>query len=149
MFTKTSISAIRSLIFLCSESDGVPSSPRRIAEQLNESPTYLAKVVRHLVKAGILQAHRGATGGVTLNMPAEEITLLAVVEACQGKILGNFCQDTCDLDNVCAFHEAAAELQDAIVNALSGWTLVDLVKRPHPLIEGVSCVLHQSPKDST
>jgi Rrf2 family protein len=148
MLTKTSISAVRSLIFLCSEEEGVPSSPRRIAEQLEESPTYLAKVVRHLVKAGILQAHRGATGGVTLNQPAEEITLLAVVEACQGKILGNFCQDTCDLDNVCAFHEAAAELHDAIVGVLSRWTLADLVKRPHPLIEGVRCTMEQSPETS-
>jgi Rrf2 family transcriptional regulator, nitric oxide-sensitive transcriptional repressor len=142
MLTKTSILALRSLIFLCSESDDAPSSPRRIAEQLNESPTYLAKVVRHLVKAGILQAHRGTTGGVTLNQPVDEVSLLVVVEACQGKILGSFCQDTCDLDNVCAFHEAAAELHDAIVSVLSRWTLADLVKSPHPLIEGVSCVMH-------
>ncbi len=132
---------MRSLIFLCSEGDGVPRSPRQIAEQLTESPTYLAKVVRHLVKAGILLAHRGATGGVTLNQDAQDITMLAVVEACQGKILGNFCQDTCDFDKVCAFHEAAAQLHEAIVAVLSKWTVADLVKRPHPLIEGVNCVM--------
>ena len=141
MFTKTTTSAVRSLVLLCNKSDGAPSSPRQIAEQLNESPTYLAKVLRHLVKVGILQAHRGATGGVTLNRTPEEITLLAVLEACQGKIISNFCQNPCDLNKACAFHEATAELHDAIVDVLSRWTLADLVKRPSPLIEGVNCVI--------
>ena len=128
MLTKTSISAMRSLIFLCAEGDDGPRSPRQIA--------------------GILQAHRGATGGVTLNQSAQDITLLAVVEACQGKILGNFCQETCDLDNVCAFHEAAAQLHEAIVDVLSRWTVADLAKRPHPLIEGVNCRMDSSAEAS-
>ena len=59
MLTKTTISAIRTLTYLgLHAGDKVPLSPRYLAEELGESPTYLAKVVRHLVKVGILRASR-------------------------------------------------------------------------------------------
>jgi len=115
-----------------------------MAEQLGESPTYLAKVARHLVKVGILRAHRGVAGGVTLNRSPDEISLLAIVEACQGAILGDFCQDAEDFDNTCAFHQAGAELHEAIVGILSRWTLAQLLLKPCPSEAGdsqVQCLL--------
>ena len=75
MLTKTSLSAIRALTYLGLHSDGEPLSPRYLAEQLGESPTYLAKVMRHLVKVGILRAHRGVMGGVVLQKTPQDITL--------------------------------------------------------------------------
>ncbi len=144
MFTKTSVSAIRALTYLGLNSTGQPISPRHMAEQLGESPTYLAKVARHLVKVGILRAHRGVAGGVTLNRSPDEISLLAIVEACQGAILGDFCQDAEDFDNTCAFHQAGAELHEAIVGILSRWTLAQLLLKPCPSEAGdsqVQCLL--------
>lgn len=132
MLTKTSLSAVRALAFLAYQRREQPWSPRSIAQQLGESPTYLAKVVRHLVRAGILKAHRGVTGGVVLLQPPEAISLLAIVEACQGRILGDFCSDADDLGKVCAFHRAGAELHRAIVGVLSRWTLADLLAKPRP-----------------
>jgi Rrf2 family protein len=118
-----------------------------MAEQLGESPSYLAKVTQQLAKAGILRAHRGVSGGVTLNLPPEEITLLAVVEACQGAILADFCEEGADLAKTCAFHQAAAELHDAIVQVLSKWTLAELLENPRPsktLRKTVRCWLEPS-----
>lgn len=132
MFTKTSTSAIRALVYLGMQRDRQPISPRAMARQLGESPTYLAKVVRHLARAGILQTHRGVAGGVLLNRLPEEVTLRAVVEACQGTILGDFCSDASDLANVCALHRAGAALHEAIIGVLSRWTLADLLSKPCP-----------------
>ena len=132
MLNKTSLSAIRALTYLGLHGSDGPVSPRQIAGQLGESPTYLAKVARHLAKAGILRTYRGATGGVTLNRPPETVTLLAIVEACQGTILKNFCTETDELASTCAFHQAAAELHQAIVGVLSRWTLAQLIERPRP-----------------
>ncbi len=148
MFTKTSISAIRALTYLGLNSTGQPISPRHMAERLGESPTYLAKVVRHLVKAGILRAHRGVAGGVTLNRPPDQISLLSIAEACQGAILGDFCQDAEELEKTCAFHQAAAELHGAIVGVLSRWTLADLLQKPCPSeMDGsqIQCLLEPLP----
>lgn len=132
MFTKTSLSAIRALVYLGLRNAGEPISPRRIALELGESPSYLAKVIRHLVKAGILRAHRGVGGGVVLHRPPQTVSLRAIVEACQGTILGDFCTDTEDLSRVCGLHQAGAELHRAIVGVLARWTLADLLARPEP-----------------
>lgn len=130
MLTKTSRSAIRTLLYLGLHVGEGPQSPRLVAQQLGESPTYLAKVVRHLTKAGILRAHRGVSGGVELNRTPDEISLLAIVEACQGVILGAFCTETDDLSAACAFHQAGAELHQAIVGVLSCWTLAQFLRKP-------------------
>ena len=44
-------------------------------------PAYLVKVLQALVKAGIVASQRGASGGVTLARPAEELTILDIVNA--------------------------------------------------------------------
>ena len=132
MLTKTTISAIRALIHLGLHESGGPISPRRIAEHLGESPTYLAKVMRLLVKAGILRAHFGTAGGVVLYRPPESITLLAITEACQGTLLANLCSETDDLSGACAFHQAGAELYQAILGVMTRWTLADFLSNPSP-----------------
>lgn len=144
MLTKTTISGIRALVFLLLHPERQPVSPRVIAQCLGESPSYLAKVLRNLVKVGILKAQRGVTGGVSVNRLPEQITLLSVVEACQGVILGDFCGETPTLSQTCAFHQAAAELHQAIIGVLSTWTLADLLKKPCPdaaFPDGAKCWL--------
>ena len=93
----------------------------------------MAKVLRALVKSGILRAKHGSKGGVLLNRLPCEITLLAIVEACQGLIVGSYCQEIADLGATCAFHQAAAELRDAMVDVLSRWTLEHLAASPRPI----------------
>ncbi len=130
MLGKTSISAIRALLFLAQQEDDGRWSPRRLAAELDESPTYLAKVLRHLVKAGILEAARGVHGGVHLVRRPREVTLLEVVEACQGSIVGDYCRSGRDKSEFCSFHEAALELHTAIEKVLGRWTLERLLRTP-------------------
>ncbi|MDX9973707.1 MAG: Rrf2 family transcriptional regulator [FCB group bacterium] len=135
MLTKTSETAILALLFLEKSGGDTPVSPGHIAERLGASPTYLAKVCTALTKAGLLRAHYGMRGGVTLARPASEITLLAIVEACQGKLLGDYCVEFDKLEWVCGFHAAMNDLHLAIVGALSRWTLADLAAKPGPSSE--------------
>lgn len=148
MLSKTSLSALRALSFVAQQECAAEAywSPRRIAETLGESPTYLAKVLRHLVKAGILRAEKGVKGGVRLALPVERISLLAVVEACQGTIIGDYCSaaGAGDITSFCAFHQAALELHQAITGVLGKWTLADLLKKPYhdgPVTIGVPCLM--------
>jgi len=53
VLTKTSVSAIRLLVHLASEASDRPIPPRRMASELSESPSYLAK--SQIAKAGILR----------------------------------------------------------------------------------------------
>jgi len=145
MLTQTSETALRALVFLMVNKTEEPVPPARIAQHIGASPSYTAKVTAALVRAGILRAHRGMKGGVTLNQLPEQVSLLDVVEACQGKILGDFCQGFDRLELVCAYHRAMAELHEAIIATLKRWTLADLAKAPLPAEEirdGVPCRIH-------
>lgn len=144
MLTQTTITATRLLIFLGDQTDGQVVVLKQIAQSLGESPTYLVKVARHLVRAGLLRAQRGKTGGVLLNRSPKGITLLAIVEACQGTIHGDFCQDVIDISRTCAFHQAGAELHHAISTVLTRWTLADFIGKPCPagnMRNSVDCLL--------
>ena len=143
MITKTTLTAIRALLLVANNSGVGALPPRRIAEALGESPSYMAKVTRALVKAGILRAGKGVKGGVWLGRSPSEITLRNVFEACQGNIVGDYCQTQCDLNTICSFHRAASELHQSIVDVLSRWTLAQLAKRPegNPGKKGVACVM--------
>jgi len=139
---KTTELAIRVLLYLAIYGNGQPVSPKKIAEEVEGSPTYMKKIATLLVKGNILRAHRGASGGVTLSRSPSEVTLLEILEACQGKVLGDYCQEVQDLEKVCAFHLAMVELHHSITRVLSRWTLADLVERPEALegiSEGVNC----------
>ena len=153
MFTKTTVLATRTLVHLAQCGAGAVLSPRRIAEALGASPTYLAKVSRLLVRAGVLHAEKGAKGGVFLAATPRQITLLAVVEACQGKILADYCRDGYSPQMVCAFHRAATELHMAVRGVLSRWNLAQLLKRPQPACElarkGICVLASPTPRRSS
>jgi len=144
MLGKTSVSALRTLLLLAQQETTICWSPRRLAETLGESPTYLAKVVRHMVKAGILDAEKGVKGGVRLSQPPNSVTLLSVVEACQGTIVGDFCKSNRPPVSYCSFHRAALELHEAITGVLARWTIADLLAKPSSageLAGGVTCLM--------
>ncbi len=132
MLTHTSELGIQALLYLALQGDGEMIPPRRIAAAIDASPSYMSKVTGLLVRAGILTAHKGARGGVTMAVKPAHLSLLEIVEACQGKVLGDFCEPTGRLDEVCAYHRSMAELHDAIIGVLSRWTLADLVAKPLP-----------------
>ena len=133
MLTQTTELAIKVLILLALKEQGRPYAPRVLAGWIGCSPTYLSKILGQLSKAGLLRSIRGARGGVMLAGPAEKITLLAIVEACQGLLVGNYCRAIGDEDGpVCAFHEAMLKVHRAMVGVLKHWTLSELAACPAP-----------------
>jgi Rrf2 family protein len=132
MITQTSLAGIRTLVYLALRKENDPISPRQIAEKLGLSPTYLAKVSGLLATGNLVRARRGMKGGITLQRDPDDIAALEIVEACQGKILGDFCQEGADKRFVCAYHKMVDELREAQIAVLSEWTLADLASRPTP-----------------
>ncbi len=132
MLNQTTVTALQTLLYLSQRTEITPVPPSEIAKQLGASLPYLSKINTMLVRADLLRAHRGAKGGMTLARAPKSIRLLDVVEACQGKVLGDYCQPYDDLKIVCGFHAAMHDLQGAIVGSLSRWTLEDLIARPAP-----------------
>jgi Rrf2 family protein len=148
MLGKTSVSAIRALLLLAQQDSSERWTPRRIAEELGESPTYMAKIVRHMVKSAILEAEKGAKGGVRFARRIEEVTLLSVVESCQGTIVGDFCRSARPSHTYCSFHVAALELHMAVTGVLERWTVARLLEKTHAAggrTDGVPCLMGAEP----
>jgi Rrf2 family protein len=65
-------------------SPGAAASAGQLAGHFDLPVAYLAKQLQALVKAGVLAAATGPRGGFRLARPADQITLLQVVEAVDG-----------------------------------------------------------------
>jgi Rrf2 family protein len=130
MLVQTTEMAIRALLVLTFEDGSAPVTPKQLAEKMGCSPSYLGKTLGTLVKAGILASVRGAHGGVLLRRRPAEVTLLEIIEACQGVILGDFCAGSAPGEAQCAYHVAMREVYDKTTEVLRRWTLADLKERP-------------------
>ena len=49
---------------------------------------YLLKILQQLVKAGVLNSKRGPRGGFSLAIPIKKISMLQILEAVEGPMLG-------------------------------------------------------------
>lgn len=63
---------------------GSTASAAQLAEHYGLPAAYLAKQLQALVRAGVLTAITGPRGGFRLARPADQITMLQVVEAVDG-----------------------------------------------------------------
>jgi len=59
---------------------------QQIAERTEASKHHLAKVLQRLSKAGFINSTRGPSGGFVLKKPANEISMLDIYEAIEGKV---------------------------------------------------------------
>ncbi len=110
-------------------SDGTYSLARRLAVDLDLPGPYLAKILQILSHCGILESHRGPSGGFRLNRAAADITLKEVVVAMEGPepfgdcLLGHHGgADGCH----CPIRPAWDVLQNQLTAFLAETTLQDL-----------------------
>ncbi|MEV0095109.1 Rrf2 family transcriptional regulator [Streptomyces sp. NPDC050738] len=74
--------ALHCCVVLTAAGEPVPAA--RLAELHDVSPSYLAKQMQALARAGLVRSVQGKTGGYVLVKKAAEITLLDVVQAVDG-----------------------------------------------------------------
>jgi Rrf2 family protein len=114
--------ALRAMLFLADLDNSTRAATSQIAKEKQIPPSFLAKIISQLSIAGIINTSRGARGGVTLARPAEEITLLEVIEAIDGPIALNQCtlsKNGCPFMENCPIHDVWCEAQDELVKRLS------------------------------
>ncbi len=61
----------------------------RVSKEYDIPLEYLLKILQQLVRANVLRSKRGPRGGFFLAHPAEEITLLQIVEAVDGPMISH------------------------------------------------------------
>jgi Rrf2 family protein len=72
----------------------------QISELIDSSRHHVAKIMQRLAKEGYISSNRGPSGGFVLKKKPDEITLLDIFEAIEGR----FCVQSCPGDKpVCPF----------------------------------------------
>ncbi len=74
------------MIALAQESDNRAQATAVLAEKLQIPLPFLHQIGRSLIQGRLIKATPGPHGGLRLNLPAEEITLLQVVETLEGPV---------------------------------------------------------------
>lgn len=80
MFSMTTEYALRATLDLAAH-PGNPQSAKAIAEATRAPASYVARVLQILAREGLVTSRRGRTGGYHLARPADQITLLDIVNA--------------------------------------------------------------------
>jgi len=104
----------------------------QIAEAEGIPESFLRKIFSFLAKQGLVQAHRGRSGGFRLARPPAEISLREVIEAIEGRIALNVClmgPRACDRMDRCPVHDIWREAQGALLRELERHSLADIVAR--------------------
>ena len=121
--TKQADYAIRAILFLSQMEPNQRAATSHIAAEKHIPPSFLAKIISQLSIAGLIHTSRGARGGVTLARPAEEISVLEVVEAIDGPIALNQCTfstvESCPFGEDCPVRELWIDAQNTLVNRLA------------------------------
>ena len=134
--TRSADYAVRAMLEIAAQ--GKKSGRARthqVAQHQDIPPALLAKLIPLLVRAGLLDSQRGARGGLKLARPADQISMLEVIEAIEGPIAINRCTTTpaqCDRVDRCAIHPIWQKAQDHLVELLRTTSLADLsAKQAH------------------
>ena len=110
------------------------SNDLRTAPQISQEtgvplPT-VAKLLNALAHEHLIESHRGATGGYTLNRPAAEISVAEIIQALEGPIALTACvegsEDDCGVAALCPMRGNWDRVNKAIYRALSEVTLADI-----------------------
>ena len=80
MFSQTVEYALRAVAHLAYAAPN-PRTTEQVADATRVPPAYLSKVLQALSRAGIVRSQRGVGGGIALARPADELTILEVVNA--------------------------------------------------------------------
>ncbi|MCI0555085.1 MAG: Rrf2 family transcriptional regulator [Anaerolineae bacterium] len=83
--------ATRAILYLAQVGKDQRVATHQVARAQKIPPSFLAKIISQLSIAGLLNTSRGAHGGISLAREPEQITVLEVVEAIDGRIQLNAC----------------------------------------------------------
>jgi Rrf2 family protein len=139
--TRAADYAVRIMIHLAKLPPGSCSSGAELAS-VEEIPEHFAiKVLQILVRAGLLVSYRGTGGGFTLRTNPNEISVLSVVEAIEGRTALNACltrPPSCDRRSRCAVHPIWIEAQEALTGVLRRASIASLAGKASTEVQWIS-----------
>lgn len=119
--------AIHSLVLIARSHENV--NVNQLAERMGASKHHIAKIMQRLVKEGFLNSNRGPTGGFSLKIIPEQLSLLAIYESIEGPLDDTKCpldHPICPFDH-CLMGNIVTTMTDAFRKYMGNKTLADFI----------------------
>jgi Rrf2 family protein len=132
MISQTAEYAIRALGYIASQGGERRILAREISQELNVPANYLSKILHHLARSRILSSARGASGGFSLALDPESVTLLDIVNLFDGTATRRECflgQAICSDENPCHVHHRWKPVITSYLEFLGQMTLAEMARR--------------------
>ena len=112
--------------------DGNLHTARDLAKVSRLPLPTVSKVLKELLRSGLLASHRGIKGGYSLARDAHEVSLAEIVSALEGPIALTECSTDisglCDLERCCPIKSNQQIISQIVKGALEKVMLSDLVQ---------------------
>jgi len=121
--------ALRAVIYLSLLKDSRPVTVSEIASHRRIPRKFLEKIIKDLIRGGLVVPHRGAHGGYTLARSPDHISFRDVIEAVEGPISINICvtgERDCSVLASCNMQRIWQEGQRRMLEFFADTTLADL-----------------------
>ena len=119
-----------------STSRGEVLSAHALAERSHlELPT-VSKVLKLLVKTGLVDSYRGAAGGYSLVRSATKISVAEIIAAIEGPIAMTECsveEGLCAQEDICGLRGNWQRISVAVARAMEGVSLAEMAKPVEPV----------------
>lgn len=136
MLSNTCKYGIRAVIYLAlNEKENKKIGIKEISEELNIPTPFLGKILQMLAKNKMLNSTKGPNGGFSLRRPANEITLLNIIEIIDG--LGLFedcliglssCSAKSHIEVQCPTHRKFSPIINQVYDLFSKETIQSLAQ---------------------
>jgi Rrf2 family protein len=131
IYSRSAEYAIRAFVQLATVEEGKYAMVKNIAKTSDIPAHFLAKILQQLARKGFLRSSKGPTGGFALRMPAEEISMLQLVDSVDGLSDFQRCpagMAECNDQQPCGMHENWKALRSEIMRYLEETTIAALAK---------------------
>ncbi len=101
----------------------------RVSKEYSIPLEYLLKILQQLVRANVLRSKRGPRGGFSLARPAENITMLEIIEAVDGPMISHLrlAEQTCEAPFSMKMEEVCKKGIDQVRNVYGAAKLSDMI----------------------
>ncbi|MFZ1887332.1 MAG: Rrf2 family transcriptional regulator [Candidatus Binataceae bacterium] len=126
--------ALRAMIYMADRPGGVARGTE-IAAHEQIPKYYLEKVIRDLMRRGLVHARRGPGGGYQLARGADSISFRDIIEAVEGPITLNVCTDgssSCALQPSCRMYRVWERGQRVLLEVFSDSSLAEIASSKSP-----------------
>lgn len=131
MISQTAEYALRAVVYLAMN-PGNAFTTQQIAHTTKVPSAYLSKVLKSLVRAGVVQSQRGLGGGFVLTKPPEQITILEVLNAVDPIQRIRTCPLGLNAHGnvLCALHKRLDDATAIIEQTFADTTIAEILARP-------------------